>query len=67
MAVPHSPDGSTSPLTAKSNSLTDRRNFVPRPELCRKNRKGRVIGYGHVPGWELTLREIEDFLSLPHD
>jgi hypothetical protein len=54
-------------LIKKSNALSDRRNFVPRPELCRKNRKGKVAGYGRVPGWNLTLREIEDFLALPHE
>jgi len=66
MPIPHPPDQTAKTLKPKSNSLTKRRDFIPRPELCRKNRKGRVVGYGLVPGWNLTLREIEDFLQLPH-
>jgi hypothetical protein len=65
MPVPHSPRQAASALTAKSNAESIRRSFVPRPELCRKNRKGIVLGYGKVPGWGLTLKEIEEFLSLP--
>lgn len=55
------------PLKKRSNALSIRRKFVPRPELCRKNRKGNVLGYGKVPGFGLSLREIEDFLKLPHE
>lgn len=65
--MPNPPDKAADPLKPRSNALTQRRDFLPRPELCRKNRKGRVFGYGRVPGFGLTLREIEDFLSLPHD
>lgn len=67
MPIPNPPDSPAKALTKKSNAVSDRRNFIPRPELCRKNRKGRVTGYGKVPGWNLTLREIEDFLLLPHE
>ena len=54
-------------MTKRSVSLSSRRDFVPRPELCRKHRKGLVLGYGMVPGFGLTLREIEAALSLPHE
>jgi hypothetical protein len=50
-----------------SVDVSHRRDFIPRPELCRKNRRGIVLGYGKVPAWNLTLREIEEFLSLPHE
>jgi hypothetical protein len=66
MPIQNSPSSPSSALTAKSNSVSKRRSFVPRPELCRKNRKGKVFGYGLVPGWNLTLHEIEDGLQLPH-
>jgi hypothetical protein len=67
MSVPHSPRTPASALTAKSNAESNRRDFVPRPELCRKNRKGLVLGYGKIPGFGLTLREIEEALALPHE
>jgi len=54
-------------LTKASVDVSKRRDFIPRPELCRKNRKGIVLGYGKVPAWDLTLREIEEFLLLPHE
>ena len=61
------PTPTTATVVSKpSDSLSIRRRFVPRPELCRKNRKGKVFGYGLVPGWGLTLREIEEGLLLPH-
>lgn len=67
MPVSNPANSAAAALEKKSNAVSDRRNFIPRPELCRKNRKGRVVGYGRVPGFNLTLREIEAFLFLPHE
>ena len=53
-------------MTRSSNSLSIRRQIIPRPLICRKYRRGKVLGYGIVPGFGLTLREIEDALLLPH-
>lgn len=67
MPIPNPVEKTSAPISPRGNALTRRRDFVPRPELCRKNRKGKVVGYGKVPGWDLTIREIEDFLLLPHE
>ena len=67
MPLPPPPAPPAGTLIKASVDVSKRRDFVPRPELCRKNRKGRVTGYGRVPGWGLTLREIEQFLDLPHE
>lgn len=67
MPLPNPAPSPASTLMKASVDVSHRRDFIPRPELCRKNRRGIVLGYGKVPAWNLTLREIEEFLSLPHE